>query len=297
MPTARSITLYLSLITCGLMLMFQNCSEVAFQDADSKSTVGGKEVSSEGEEVFTIGTEQEGEVSDSSFEEELQEEEEEPQEGEEESQVEVTPPQEEVCNPLDPLETCYAGSGDGLRGQLYYLTQAHARMGLFGDSLSEARLDDYRVYGVSVPVNIRMTSINVTPRSWKSGFRLPDGEIVKKEDGEELFEWFSLDLSGEISLPAGEYQLAMISDDGMRVTVGGEVILENDGIHAPRWDCAKTMVSFEEGESKSIQVQYFQGPQVEIAMQLLYRSAEDSSQSCGKYGQFETVPKEAFSSH
>tara|TARA_B100001248_G_scaffold262722_1_gene261583 strand:+ start:20652 stop:21524 length:873 start_codon:yes stop_codon:yes gene_type:complete len=190
-----------------------------------------------------------------------------------------------VCNPFDPLEPCYNGLGLGLKGKLYYLTEK-----LFPGDLYKTVLKDYRDYGAVVPANIIMTQVNVPDQSWTNGFILSDGQQVAKADGEELFEWFHLDLHGQILLPPGTYQFASLSDDGFRLTIDGKTIIDHDGIHAPSWKCGSKSVSFKANEPLPIRVEYFQGPRVRIAMQLFYREA--SSSNCQK--NLKIVPSDAF---
>ena len=63
----------------------------------------------------------------------------------------------------------------------------------------------------------------------------------------------------------------MLSDDGMRIILNGDIAIERDGVHAPRWDCSGK-ISFTEGEKKMIRVEYFQGPRTQISMELLMAS-------------------------
>jgi len=182
-----------------------------------------------------------------------------------------------VCNPLNPEDTCVGVTPQmGLLGRLYYMTPLQ-HQSLFNNDLRNALIDDYRDFGILVPADIVMTAINVSPRSWESGFFLSTGEQVKKEDGENLFEWFHLDMSGFIELPVGSYQFATLSDDGMRVTLNDEVIINHDGAHAPAYRCAQGVTTFVSGEKKRIRVQYFQGPRTQIAMVLLVRPLTDSN--------------------
>jgi hypothetical protein len=199
-----------------------------------------------------------------------------------------------VCNPLDPSEPCsQLNSGQGLIGDLYYLTpEIHGAQ--FNNNLNTAILEDYRNFGIHVPVKLIMSSINITPRSWDAGFNVSNGEQVQTEAGLKLFEWFHLDMSGFISLPAGTYQFATVSDDGMRVSLNSQVIINADRVHAPRYDCSIEMVNFTEGEKKYIRVEYFQGPRNRIAMQLLIRMATKNGLECGSGGEFEPIGAEYY---
>lgn len=140
-----------------------------------------------------------------------------------------------------------------------------------------------------------MNQINVKPQAWDVGFSQWDGSLVKDEGGNTLLEWFALDLRGSMQLPAGEYQFATLSDDGMRVYVDGVVVLEDDGLHAPRFKCSANAVTFLPGQKKLVRVQYFQGPRNMISMQLLVRPADQSDQPCDESGGWQETPTGTFS--
>lgn len=197
-----------------------------------------------------------------------------------------------VCDPLIQSGICDLSSKKGLIGNLYYLTDSHKY--LFGDSLYNATLDDYKKWGNQVNVSIIMSSFDVSPRSWIDGFYINDQALVQTEDGNTLFEWFSIDLSGEFQLPEGDYQLATVSDDGIKVTLNELVIINNPSIHAPTWDCSTRIVHFNKDEKKSIKVGYFQGPRTQIALQLFMRPVTSGETSCKK-DLFKIIPQEAFS--
>lgn len=309
--TIRKLPLLVAIICMSLVFgYFQNCSEVSFSEKVANSTVGEDSSSgaldtptsslpdvstpsdgaipvdgtvpptdsgsnpSNGDDPFTqppTGTDPGGDTGNNS-----------------------TPnAPTDVVNPFDNTAPTPTLSGSGIKGNLFYLTNSHRS--LFNNDLNNARIDDYRIYGVSVPVNVVMTSINITPRPWDSGFFTGTGNIVQKEDGEALFEWFHIDLAGFISLPAGNYQFAMISDDGMRVTIDDNVILNDDGVHAPRWKCATQNINFDGTTKKRIRVQYFQGPRTQIAMQLLIRPESRVNSACRAGEGFENLPAGAFS--
>ncbi|MCB0367429.1 MAG: hypothetical protein H6624_02815 [Bdellovibrionaceae bacterium] len=234
------------------------------------------------------------------------------------------PPREVICDPLAPSsEMCEPppsgggggssggtpppggplppsggapepGTSPGLMGDLYYLSRT-AHGDLFDGNLNNAHLDDYQEFGTKTPFAVVMTQVNVTPRSWQDSFTSNMGNTVVDDQDNVLLEWFSLRLSGQIKLPAGSYQFAMISDDGMRVTIDNVPILNHDGVHAPALDCASIAVSFNGQDAKPIQVAYFQGPRVEIAMQLLVRPLSEDNGRCRNDGSWQTIPASAYS--
>ena len=188
-------------------------------------------------------------------------------------------------NPNDPPTT-------GLLGKIYYLTKVdHKKQ--FGGNLRNATLQDYYDFGFVVDADIYLTDINVSPRAFDVGFRLPDDSIVKDLDGNELFEWFAIKLDGFLSLPAGDYDFAILSDDGMSISLNDATIVRDDGVHAPRLACARAPVNFAADEAKKIDLEYFQGPRFKISMQLLIR-AHDPAGGCALDGSWEEVPAAAF---
>ncbi|NJL25109.1 MAG: hypothetical protein HC902_07985 [Calothrix sp. SM1_5_4] len=116
-----------------------------------------------------------------------------------------------------------------------------------------------------------------------------------------MIEWFALDLKGFFSLPAdvvpGDYQFAFASDDGAILDLDGKTVLNHDGHHHTTWKCASQPVSLKAGDKLPMRIRYFQGPRVEIALQLFWRSWSQKSKPCdgSSKAQFEIVPAEAFS--
>ena len=209
-----------------------------------------------------------------------------------------------ICNPLDPGAVCDFTQRKGLAGNLYWLSEQNAlHVDRFGGGchysptagLCRAKLQDYFDLGYLVKNPVLMTQINISPRSWQAGFTSGAGEIVENDNQEKLFDFFSLKIQGFIELTEGEYQFAILSDDGMRILIDDQVVVVDDGIHAPRWKCgAATGLSFKAGEKRKIQVEYFQGPRVEIAMQLFKRPISKSNLPCSAAGEWEEIGPEAF---
>ena len=64
---------------------------------------------------------------------------------------------------------------------------------------------------------------------------------------------FALEASGRVQLPPGEYTLRTISDDGIRVFVDGQMVIDNWDLHGSEIDYAPLT-----GGAHDIRVQYFQ---------------------------------------
>ena len=99
-------------------------------------------------------------------------------------------------------------------------------------------------------------SLNISKRRFTSGF----------PGVNEHFEWFALDYNGSFSVKkAGNYIFRILSDDGSLVWVDGKFLINNDGLHSVASKTAA--IELAEGKHK-IRVFYFQGPRVDIALQL-----------------------------
>jgi len=129
-----------------------------------------------------------------------------------------------------------------LRGQIYYLDEG-------ADHLP----DFSRLRPVGT---ISTTVLNVPAQSFEQGF----------PGVTDRFEWFALDYHGAFAVPApGTYRFRLSSDDGSRLIIDGRQVIDNDGIHAD--NPVEDSVQLAEGVH-SIEVQYFQGPRVEVALVL-----------------------------
>jgi len=103
---------------------------------------------------------------------------------------------------------------------------------------------------------IYTSSLNVPAQDFKQGFP----GVTKR------FEWFAIDYTGRfwIAKP-GLYRFNMMSDDGAKVYIDDQVVIDNDGLHPPLWKDG--VVDLTEGLHR-IRVSYFQGPRWAIALVL-----------------------------
>jgi hypothetical protein len=125
---------------------------------------------------------------------------------------------------------------------------------------------------------IVVPSLRVSPRRFDSGFP------GLQDTGEPLLEWFAIRFIGRLWVPSsGTYELRVNSDDGARVYIDDRLVLDNDGVHAPRVRDGSVELA---GGSHDIVVEYFQGPRYEIALELSWKHSGRG---------WEVVPPEAFS--
>ena len=97
---------------------------------------------------------------------------------------------------------------------------------------------------------------DIPPRSFDTGFPGVD----------DRFEWFAIRYSGAFAVEtAGTYEFRINSDDGTKLWIDGELVIENDGIHPP--ESVSGTVDLASGDHEMV-LEYFQGPRYHIALQL-----------------------------
>jgi hypothetical protein len=103
---------------------------------------------------------------------------------------------------------------------------------------------------------IYTSSLNVPAQDFRQGFP----GVTKRT------EWFAIDYTGRfwIAKP-GAYKFNMMSDDGAKVYIDDQVVIDNDGIHPPLWKAGTVDLA---GGLHRIRVSYFQGPKWAIALVL-----------------------------
>ena len=131
----------------------------------------------------------------------------------------------------------------GLRGLVYHIGH------------NTSKLPDFEKMKPAGPA-IYTSSLNVPAQDFRQGFP----GVTKR------FEWFAIDYTGKfwIAKP-GRYRFNMMSDDGAKLYIDDQVVIDNDGVHPPLW--RDGVVDLTEGLHR-IRVSYFQGPRWAIALVL-----------------------------
>jgi hypothetical protein len=97
---------------------------------------------------------------------------------------------------------------------------------------------------------------DIPARDWGQGF----------PGVEDKFEWFAIRYSGSFNVSqGGRWKFRISSDDGAKLYIDGKLVLENDGVHAPRVRSATVELS--PGDHDMV-LEYFQGPRYFINLQL-----------------------------
>jgi hypothetical protein len=98
--------------------------------------------------------------------------------------------------------------------------------------------------------------LDIPPRNFMEGF----------PGLENVFEWFGVQYRGMITIrESGQYNFRLLSDDGSKLFVDSNLVIDNDGTHAPK---SKTGGIYLSPGTYPIRVDYFQGPKMQIALQL-----------------------------
>lgn len=99
-------------------------------------------------------------------------------------------------------------------------------------------------------------SLAVPARDFKEGFPGISDRV----------EWFAIDYNGRFWVEtAGEYEFALTSDDGSRLSIDGKKVIDNNGEHPPQTLAGKVKLG---RGVHAIRVEYFQGPRFHVALML-----------------------------
>lgn len=130
----------------------------------------------------------------------------------------------------------------GLKGQIYHLHR---------DTRYLPNFKKMKPVGT-----IYTPSLDIPPQRFDQGFP----GVTKR------FEWFAIDYTGRfwVSRP-GVYRFGLLSDDGSKLYIDDQLVIDNDGVHFSMEQRGQAQLS--EGMHR-MRVSYFQGPRYEVALVL-----------------------------
>lgn len=172
-----------------------------------------------------------------------------------------------VCNPFGGSVTA---RDQGLLGELYHLPSDLPRY---------QSVSPYIQNGTKLEATLYFDQVNVPTRPFDAGFTTLGGEILKTPSGDTLYEWFALRFDSVIKLTnsdrVGKKQFALLADDGaiLRAKVNGQWVnlVDDDGQHPTKFKIASSAVEMGVDTELPIELKYFQGPRMHIAVMVLWR--------------------------
>jgi hypothetical protein len=112
-------------------------------------------------------------------------------------------------------------------------------------------------FGHMRPVgSIYTTALNIWPQSFDEGF----------PNVTDRFEWFAIEYTGRVWIEKqGHYRFSLLSDDGAKLYLNNQIVIDNDGEHGARAISGSAILTRGVYE---IKVEYFQGPRFTVALVL-----------------------------
>lgn len=137
--------------------------------------------------------------------------------------------------------------GHGLLGQVYIPNEPIFMMPNF------KRLDPVYTFATA--------NLDVSPRDYTAGFPTPQKQKVLED--------FAIRFYGKLAVVTpGTYIFELYSDDGAKLFINGHLVVNNDGVHQPRRK--RNHIRLTAG-LHDVEIQYFQGPRFQIALQWYYK--------------------------
>jgi hypothetical protein len=140
-----------------------------------------------------------------------------------------------------------APAPNGLLGEVFVVTDA-----------ALASMPDFSALGEPVAV-IGIGPVDIAATRFEQGFAGPSGKVSTN---------FAIRFTGSLNVvTAGEYDLCMTSDDGSRLFLEDNLVLDHDGAHDASEKCE--LVYLDAGEYM-LRLEYFQGASEGVALQLMW---------------------------
>ncbi len=188
-----------------------------------------------------------------------------------------------VCDPFDPGSP---GPNDGMIATLYYRGNGQNRW---------YTVNDYIQQGQKSQQTLFFSKLDIPTRVFSMGFPSETGASIQDDSQNTLNEYFALSVSSILKLAPsdaeGEYELALLSDDGAVMQIrdqGGvyQTVVNNDGDHPTRLGCGQRVQMNRETELV-VKLNYYQGPRYHISLIPLWRKVDSITTPelrCGQTG-------------
>lgn len=193
----------------------------------------------------------------------------------------LTAPERTIC---DPFTTNSPSARDrGVIGNMVWLDQTMPPM---NGQPALNKVEDYLELGNIVESTLYFDRLYVPTRKFDMGFSTQSGQLVLNYLGQPMYEYFALRLESQLQLAAnenpGQYQIAVLSDDGAVLKVGDGAgnltkIVDNDGDHSTRMACSTQTVTLDRNTKIPMVLEYYQGPRFHISLVVMWRPLPDGS--------------------
>ncbi len=185
----------------------------------------------------------------------------------------LTAPERTIC---DPFSSGPVARDRGLVGNLLYFNHCP------GDIAPAPGVQNYIDNAEIVESTIYMDRMFIPTRPWDRPFTTETGNQIMNSCSSPtpVYEYFGLRMESQLQLaandPEGEYQFAILSDDGSIMSWKNEdetetEFINNDGNHPTRMKCATTTVNMTRETKKPFVLKYYQGPRYHISMIVMMR--------------------------
>ena len=160
--------------------------------------------------------------------------------------------------------------GHGLVGIVYVRDAPIPQVDLFERCFTPSgRLFQMPPFEHLTPVYTFITgNLDVSPRNYTEGF--PTAKM------ESVVDNFAIRFRGKLAIETpGTYTFALNSDDGSKLYINQNLVVDNDGIHTPRY--VRGSLKLAAGRHH-IEIHYFQGQPYQIALQWFYQPPNGEEQ-------------------
>ena len=160
--------------------------------------------------------------------------------------------------------------GHGLVGTVYVRDAPIPQVDLFERCFTPSgRIFQMPPFEHLTPVYTFITgTLNVSPRNYAVGF--PTAKM------ESVVDNFAIRFRGKIAIEtSGTYTFALNSDDGSKLYINRNLVVDNDGIHPPRYVQGSLELA---AGMHHIEIHYFQGQPYQIALQWFYQPPNGQEQ-------------------
>jgi len=131
-----------------------------------------------------------------------------------------------------------------------------------------------------IPIDqFRSLEINTAPRFYDKGVVGREQETIQDpRSNKELLEYYLIKYEGllEIKDPSmnGEYEFALVSDDGVLLKLNNKTVIKTNLYHSPRMDCMEKSIRVKVNKPIKIDLYYHQGMKNHVANMLVWRKVK-----------------------